>query len=135
MKSLKVVAAIIKSGDKYLCTERGVSKYPYNSYKWEFPGGKIENGETNEKALKREIMEELGIEIDVKGYFCGVNYIYPDFDLTMYTYDCEALSTDIKLNVHKDYKWLTISELNTLDWASADKLVLSKIIQEDKKRK
>lgn len=135
MKSIKVVAAIIYDGEKYLCTERDIGKFAYSSYKWEFPGGKIEMGESNENALKREIKEELGIDITIENYFCGINYVYPDFELTMYVYECKPLSLDVQLNVHKSFKWLSLNELNTVDWASADKLVVNKLITEKSKVK
>lgn len=133
LKNIKVVAAIIFDGEKYLCTERNIGKFAYSSYKWEFPGGKIELGESNEDALKREIMEELGIEIEINNYFCGINYVYPDFELTMYVYECKPLTKEVTLNVHKSYKWLSLGELNTIDWASADKLVVNKLITEKSK--
>lgn len=130
MKNIKVVAGIIEKDNKYLCTERDKGKFTYSSYKWEFPGGKIEQGETNEVALKREIKEELGLDIEINNYFCGINYTYPDFELTMYLYECTPVGNDISLNVHKAYKWATLEELSTLDWTSADKIVVDKLIKE-----
>lgn len=135
MKSIKVVAAIICDEDKFLCLKRDISKYAYASYKWEFPGGKIEMGEKNEEALKREIKEELDLEIEIQNYFCGINYVYPDFELTMYVYECKPLSKEFKMLVHKDFRWLGVDELETLDWACADKLVVNKLITEKNKLK
>ena len=130
MKEIEVVAAIIKYNNKILCTQRDVSKNEEVSFKWEFPGGKIEVGETNEEALKREIKEELNIEVNIEKYFMEVNYIYPSFKLKMYTYLCNTQTDNIELLVHKDYKWLRNDELNTLDWAPADKPIINKLMEE-----
>ena len=130
MKEIEVVAAIIKHNNKILCTQRDVSKNEEVSFKWEFPGGKIEVGETNEEALKREIKEELNIEVNIEKYFMEVNYIYPSFKLKMYTYLCNTQTDNIELLVHKDYKWLRNDELNTLDWAPADKPIINKLMEE-----
>ena len=130
MKEIEVVAAIIKHNNKILCTQRDVSKNEEVSFKWEFPGGKIEVGETNEEALKRGIKEELNIEVNIEKYFMEVNYIYPSFKLKMYTYLCNTQTDNIELLVHKDYKWLRNDELNTLDWAPADKPIINKLMEE-----
>ena len=130
MKEIEVVAAIIKHNNKILCTQRDVSKNEEVSFKWEFPGGKIEVGETQEEALAREIKEELNIEVNIEKYFMEVNYIYPSFKLKMYTYLCNTQTDNIELLVHKDYKWLRNDELNTLDWAPADKPIINKLMEE-----
>ena len=130
MKEIEVVAAIIKHNNKILCTQRDVSKNEEVSFKWEFPGGKIEVGETNEEALKREIKEELNIDINIERCFMEVNYTYPSFKLKMHTYICNTESENIELLVHKDYKWLECSKLNTLDWAPADKPIINKLMEE-----
>ena len=79
MKEIKVVAGIIENNGKILCMQRDKGKYDYVSFKWEFPGGKIEDGETNEKALKRELLEEMDLDVIVGIYFCDVESTYPDF--------------------------------------------------------
>ena len=135
MKQVKVVAGIIKKDGKYLCTQRNISKYVYNSYKWEFPGGKLEVGETNEMALKRELKEELDIDVDIKEFYCGIKYVYPDFELSMYLYKCDIISGDIKLNVHKNYLWLALDELKTVEWTRADELVINKLIVDETKKR
>jgi len=129
MKEIEVVAAIIKNDNKILCTQRDVSKNEEVSFKWEFPGGKIEAEETQEEALAREIKEELNIDINIERYFMEVNYTYPSFKLKMHTYLCNTESENIELFVHKDYRWLECSKLNTLDWAPADKPIIDKLME------
>lgn len=129
MKEIEVVAGIIKyNNNKILCTQRDVSKNEEVSFKWEFPGGKKEIGETNEQALKREIKEELNIDINIEKYFMEVNYDYPSFKLKMHTYICHTLTDRIELLVHKDFKWLSLDELNTLDWAPADTPIIDSLM-------
>src|SRR5687768_11349383 len=97
MKSYIVVAAIIINKNKLLCVQRKAHKYDYISYKYEFPGGKVEDGETYEEALIREIKEELNLFIGVRGLFLTVDHAYPDFILTMHSYLCTASSTELIL--------------------------------------
>ena len=130
MKHIEVVAGIIEYNGKILCMQRDKGKFDYVSYRWEFPGGKIEVGETKEEALKRELKEEMELEVDVLGHLIDVYHEYPDFTMNMYSFKCVAKSKDFKMNVHHDFKWLEISELETLDWAPADVPIVQKIIQE-----
>jgi 8-oxo-dGTP diphosphatase len=127
MKHHEVVAAIIQRGDEFLCLQRGPSKYDYISEKWEFPGGKIEAGETREEALQREIQEELGIDIQVTSSLLTVEHTYPDFHITMHGLLCTALNNELTLHEHIAYAWLTARELNTLDWAAADLPIVAKL--------
>ena len=130
MEEIKVVAGIIENNDKILCMQRDKGKYDYVSFKWEFPGGKIEEGETNEQALKRELLEEMDLDVIVGIYFCDVEYTYPDFKITMFCYKCNTKDLDFKLNIHKDCKWLEKSELNIIDWAPADMPIVKKLMEE-----
>ena len=117
MKQIEVVAAIIRKGDKIFATQRG-----YGEWKdwWEFPGGKMEAGETPEEALKREIQEELSTEISVDEFLCTIEYDYPVFHITMHCYLCSLLTESLHLNEHEAAKWLTKDELDSVQWLPAD---------------
>lgn len=117
MKTINVVAAIIKDDNKIFATQRGYGEFQGG---WEFPGGKIEEGETKEEALIREIKEELDTEIQVGEHVYTVEYDYPKFHLTMDCYFCMVLSGDLTLKEHEDGKWLTKETLDTVDWLPAD---------------
>ena len=124
MRQIEVVAAIIRKGDKIFATQRG-----YGDFKdwWEFPGGKIENGETPEEALKREIREELSTEINVDNFLCTVEYDYPNFHLTMHCFFCSLLTEALHLNEHEAARWLSKNDLNSVEWLPADQLVLKEL--------
>ncbi len=130
MKHISVVAAVIIHDHKILCVQRGPAKYAYISQKWEFPGGKVEEGETKIEALKREIREELHMEISVDAFLTTVQHSYPDFHLTMDTFLCSCVDPTLTLTEHSDFKWLDKSELNGLDWAAADVPIVEKICAE-----
>lgn len=127
MKTIEVVAAIIVQQDKILCVQRGLSKFDYISNKWEFPGGKIEVSESKDLALKREILEELNLEIEILSDFSTVNHEYPDFNLIMHSFLCRSINIEFKLNEHIDFKWLEINDLSNLDWAAADLPIVYKL--------
>ena len=126
MKTIEVVAAIIKKDDKVFATQRG-----YGDFKdgWEFPGGKIEPGETPEEALVREIKEELDADIKVGDFVTTVEYDYPNFHLTMHCFICELISNDITLLEHEAAKWLTKDQLDEVDWLPADVEVVQNLKQ------
>lgn len=128
MKKVEVVAAIIKFGNEILCVQRAQNKLSYISEKYEFPGGKIETGETLKEALRRELIEELNISADIKSLFLTVVHKYPDFELTMHSFICHVDSKAITLNEHIDSKWLTTDQLEGLDWAAADIPIVNKLI-------
>lgn len=125
-KHLNVVAAVIRDGSKILATQRG-----YGNYKgsWEFPGGKMEQGETCEQALVREIQEELDVLVSVHELIETVEYEYPEFYLTMHCFWCSIKEGKIILKEHDDAKWLTKDELDSVAWLAADLGVVEKIKQ------
>ncbi len=127
MKKIDVVAAIIQCGEETLCVQRGLAKLDYISKKYEFPGGKIEDGETKEYAIIREIKEELHLDIIEPKFFNTVNHQYPDFYITMHSFVCLVEHKDITLTEHIDQKWLKIDELHELDWAQADIPIVKKL--------
>lgn len=129
MKQVEVVAAIIQHNDKILCVQRGENKLSYISKKYEFPGGKIELGESKEETIIREIKEELNMEISVIKEFITVNHQYPDFYLTMHSYICSCENNSVTLTEHIDYKWLSIGEMEQLDWAAADIPIVNKLVK------
>jgi len=128
MKHIEVVAGIIIKDGKILCVQRNVSKYDYISKKYEFPGGKIELAESKEDAIKREIQEELKMDITVQEEFLTVVHEYPDFKITMHSFICSCENGAVTLTEHIDYKWLNKNELFQLDWAAADVPIVDKLI-------
>mgnify|MGYP000122918102 CR=1 FL=1 len=132
MKIVRVVAAVIKSINEkgqtiIFATQRG-----YGDFKggWEFPGGKIEEGETSEQALKREIMEELDTEISVGELIDTIEYDYPQFHLSMDCFWCEIVSGNLVLKEHEAARWLTKKQLNDVKWLPADVTLIEKIGKE-----
>ena len=127
MKRIEVVAAIICKGDTIFATQRG-----YGDFKdwWEFPGGKMELGETPEEALVREIREELSTEISVDKFLYTVDYDYPVFHLTMHCYMCSLLCDALHLNEHEAARWLKADEIHSVNWLPADEDLLPMIVKE-----
>ena len=122
MKIVKVVAAVIRKGDKIFATARGYGEF---KGQWEFPGGKIEAGETPQQALKREILEELETEIIVGGLIDTIEYDYPAFHLSMDCFWCEIVSGELILKEAEAARWLAKDELDTVQWLPADLALLS----------
>ena len=129
MKIIRVVAAVIKavneSGETIIfATQRGYGEFKGG---WEFPGGKIEGGETPQEALKREIMEELDTEISVGELIDTIEYDYPEFHLSMDCFWCEIVKGDLVLKEHEDARWLTKEQLDDVEWLPADITLIEKI--------
>lgn len=132
-KHIDVVAAVIENNQEYLCVQRGKHKYDYLAYKYEFPGGKVEKGETPEAALEREIAEELLADISVEKLIINVNHAYPDFDVTLKAFLCH-FKGEVKftLTEHIRAQWLSNIELESLEWAAADIPIVNKLNQREK---
>lgn len=124
MKTVKVVAAIIKNKDKIFATQRGYGEFKDG---WEFPGGKVEAGETPQQALVREIKEELDTDIVVEDFVMTVEYDYPKFHLSMDCFMCSIAAGELVLKEHEAAKWLAKDELDSVEWLPADLAVLEKI--------
>jgi len=124
MKTIEVVAGVIKEGNKIFATQRG-----YGDFKggWEFPGGKMEPGETPQQALIRELREELTVEVSVDNFICTVEYDYPNFHLTMHCFYCTIISGELKLLEHEAAKWLEKENIRSVDWLPADIAVVEAI--------
>ena len=124
MKTIKVVAAIIKDDDRIFATQRGYGEFKDG---WEFPGGKVEAGETPQKALKREIMEELETMISVGELIDTIEYDYPNFLLSMDCFWCKIVSGKLVLKEAEDARWLTKDMLDSVEWLPADVALIEKI--------
>lgn len=126
----RVAAAIIKDGDRYLCMQRCRSHYPYISEHWEFPGGKVEPGESDHETLVREIKEEMDWDVYVGRQLGTVTHDYPDFQIELTAYLCKPGDGDFKMLEHLDSKWLRPEEMTTLNWTEADQELLALILPE-----
>lgn len=127
-KHIEVVAAILMFEESYLAVQRGPAKLDYISHKWEFPGGKVEKGESLENAIVRELQEELAITITDPQLFITVEHCYPDFDITMHCFVVAVESPDIVLREHVAQRWLKKAYLIDVDWAGADIPVVRKLM-------
>ena len=127
MKTVRVVAAVIRKDNKIFATQRGYGEFKDG---WEFPGGKIEEGETPEQALAREIREELDTEIQVGKLIDTIEYDYPKFHLSMDCFWCEIMQGGLELKEHEAARWLSKEELYSVDWLPADVGVVEKIKKE-----
>lgn len=125
MRMIQVVAAIIQKDNKILATQRGYGEFEGG---WEFPGGKVESGERPEDALKREIREELAIEIEVGELLDTIEYDYSSFHLSMKCFICKMKEGDLVLKEHKAAQWLSGNMLTDVEWLPADQLLIGKLL-------
>ncbi len=121
MKTIHVAAAVITEGNRIFTACRGYGEF---KGRWEFPGGKIKEGETSEDALRREIKEELAADIAVDNFLGTVNYDYPDFHLTMECFLCHVVGGTLTILEHSAFRWVEREELDTIDWLPADRIAL-----------
>ena len=126
-KHLNVVCAVIHDDDKILCTQRLRKGPNYIAEHWEFPGGKVNEGESDHEALRREILEEMDWNIYVGAKLGSVEYDYPDFSICLTAYDCIAHDNDFKLLAHIDSCWLKPEEFSRLDWTEADAALIKQL--------
>ena len=122
MKHLEVVAAAIEYNNKILCMQRDKAKFDYISYKFEFPGGKVEPGEANHEALERELREEMDMDIEIteSDHIITVEHTYPDFSITLHTFLCKVKSPVFQMKEHISFQWRPVEDMSKLDWAAAD---------------
>jgi len=129
-KHIEVVAAILTFEERYLAVQRGPAKLDYISHKWEFPGGKVEKGESLEEAISRELQEELAITITAPQLLITVEHSYPDFDITMHCFEVAVEKPKIELSEHIAQRWLEKEHLMDVDWAEADIPAVRKLMSQ-----
>ncbi len=128
MNPIQVLAAVIIKDQKILCVQRGTHKYPYLTNKWEFPGGKMEDGESQAETIVREIREELSMEILPIKHILSHTHHYPNFSIELHTWLCTPMRRELVLNEHQAFVWLDAQDLKELDWAEADVEVVEHLL-------
>lgn len=131
MKHLIVTAAILIEDGEILCMQRSESKFDYISYKYEFPGGKVEPGENFEEALRRELQEEMDVNVEIKAedFFMTIEHQYPDFVITMHSFLCPVSDRRFTRKEHHNHVWLKPNQLDSLEWAPADIPIMKKLME------
>lgn len=130
-KNYVLAGAIIVRDGKILCCKRGENEFDYIANKWEFPGGKVEQGESPSDAIRREILEELKLEVVTHAEFCIVEYEYPDFTITLHAFICQVWNYQpFELKVHTTCLWLAPRALTALDWLAGDISIVNKLMKE-----
>ena len=127
MKTIRVVAAVIRKDDKIFATQRGYGEFKDG---WEFPGGKVESGESSREALVREIQEELNVRIKVSRLIDRIEYDYPSFHLSMDCFWCEIADGEIVLKEAESARWLKPDELHSVNWLPADRVLVDAIAEQ-----
>lgn len=135
MKHIEVAIGIIESKGKILCVQSKECEYDYLSGKWGFVGGEVEEDKTYEETLVKSINEKIGLDVEVLGHFKDVTYEYLDFTTTLHVYKCKAKGKKSKGDNYHDFKWISVDNLKELDWLDAEKIVVSKLILEKKRKK
>jgi 8-oxo-dGTP diphosphatase len=128
VRTIRVVAALLQREDgKVLITQR--RPQAFMPLKWEFPGGKVEPGESDHQALARELKEELDIQVQVGDHFMGLKHAYPDFDVDFQVYSCSIVSGDLRKLAVNDYRWVAVSELETFEFPPADQPTVEQLLK------
>ncbi len=127
-RTIRVVAALLQRDDgKVLITQR--RPQAFMPLKWEFPGGKVEPGESDQQALARELKEELDIQVQVGEHFMGLKHAYPDFEVDFQVYTCSIISGDLRKLAVNDYRWVAVSDLETFDFPPADQPTVEQLLK------
>ena len=122
-----VVCGVVELDGRILCVRKAETKFAYTSHRWEFPGGKIEVGEIPEVSLRRELIEELELDVQVLRHLMTVEYAYPDFSIQLRAYHCRSVHNEFQLREHQALQWLPVEELSALSWCDADEIIVQSL--------